>query len=126
MSSMDVLKSIQLDSDVVLEVRVDKELNAVLAVLKTSVKLSADSLSKVSEQLRSCYGEEFTIVDLDGAPHLVKILLIQSSEASSQLIEQIVKSLTERLKECKVLEMLSELIKEARRRTSRYRKSGKK
>lgn len=115
-----VITTRNISDKLTVEVRLDGALNAVVLILQTP-DLPRDMLAKIRDHIKSCYGDEFNIVDLDSKPRLAKILLVDSSELTHNMLDNVLKHLESKLAECKVSELVETLVKEHEKSKSKRR-----
>ncbi len=128
MSETSVLKTHNVSDKLTLQVRLDSSLNAAILVLATP-DLPQEALSKIRDQIKACYGDEFSIVEIDSKPRLAKVLLIDSSELTQNLITNMLRHIEAKLSECGIVNLIEELAREAEKartkKKDRATRSGK-
>jgi len=117
-------KLVKIADKIELEVRKDDELNAIVAVLKIA-DFDTDGLYKLSDHIKSCCGEEFAVTRLDGSVRLAKVLLIQASEASQQLLNQLINALVEKLRNCEIEKKVQEIMQEIKAKKAKAKSTTK-
>ena len=122
-STSQVLRTHNLSDKLALEVRLDDTLNAAILVLNTP-DLPKEMLLKVRDQIKMCYGDEFNVVEVDSKPKLAKILLIDSSELTQNMLNNILKYVETKLVECGIVNFVEELVKEYERTKAAKRSRG--
>ncbi len=124
MSEQTVVRTRQIGDNARLEVRVDPDLNMVLLLIDVP-ELSREHLEKIRDQIRTCYGDDFNIVEIDSRPVLAKILLADSSELTRNMLESHLKNIENKLSECGVIKLIEDLSRSSERSRQRSSKSSK-